>query len=307
MRLAVDSAAKALLTPKELADAIGASESALRRWVDAGDIHMSRTAGGHRRIPLQEAIRFIRESGATVVRPEILGLAGLESAPMIPPTRANAASTVDALFDALKAGDKAIARGLIVSAYLAGSSLAALFDGPMRFAIEKVGELWHHDERGILVEHRATAICVEIVAELRTLVPRVEETAPLALGGAPHGDPYNLPTMMAAAVLEEAGYRTINFGAHTPIALLADEALERKAKIVWLSLSSEQPASALRKEIRKLAETIAGHRAKVILGGRFAAESLPTTTRNVTLAGSMTELATFAREINVRKPAAKKQ
>src|SRR6185295_13435922 len=92
---------KSLLTPRELADAIGASESALRRWVDAGDIHMSRTAGGHRRIPVQEAIRFIRESGATVVRPEILGLAGLESAPMIPPTRANAPSTVDALFDAL--------------------------------------------------------------------------------------------------------------------------------------------------------------------------------------------------------------
>ena len=65
---------KSLLTPKDLADAIGASESALRRWIDGGRIRMSRTAGGHRRIPLQEAIRFIRQTGATIVRPELLGL-----------------------------------------------------------------------------------------------------------------------------------------------------------------------------------------------------------------------------------------
>ena len=68
------SNAKTLLTPKELAEVIGASESSLRRWVDAGSIRMSRTTGGHRRIPVAEAIRFIRESGATVVRPDLLGL-----------------------------------------------------------------------------------------------------------------------------------------------------------------------------------------------------------------------------------------
>src|SRR5271165_4212340 len=69
-----------LLTPKELADAIGASESSVRRWVDAGDIRMSRTAGGHRRILLPDAIQFIRKMGAAIVRPELLGLTDLNSA-----------------------------------------------------------------------------------------------------------------------------------------------------------------------------------------------------------------------------------
>src|SRR5688500_324070 len=68
-----DESGEVLLTPKELADAIGASESSLRRWVDRGRLPVSRTAGGHRRIPLATAIRFIRETGATVVRPELLG------------------------------------------------------------------------------------------------------------------------------------------------------------------------------------------------------------------------------------------
>src|SRR5215204_6409591 len=67
-----------LLTTKDLAEAIGASESSLRRWTDSGAIKTARTPGGHRRIPRGEAIRFIRETRATVVRPEILGLAGWE-------------------------------------------------------------------------------------------------------------------------------------------------------------------------------------------------------------------------------------
>ena len=70
---------KSLLTPKELAEALGASESSVRRWVDSGDIRIARTAGGHRRIPLTEAIRFIRLINAPVVRPELLGLGSLPS------------------------------------------------------------------------------------------------------------------------------------------------------------------------------------------------------------------------------------
>ena len=53
---------KSVLSPKELAAAIGVSESTLKRWADDGLIVFSRTAGGHRRIRLAEAIRFIREN-----------------------------------------------------------------------------------------------------------------------------------------------------------------------------------------------------------------------------------------------------
>src|SRR3954467_11206793 len=102
-----------LLTPKQLADAIGASESSLRRWVDAGSIRMSRTAGGHRRIPVAEAIRFIRESGATVVRPDLLGLDEIGS----PGDASGVVAAVpdeQRLFDALAAGERRVAGALIL-------------------------------------------------------------------------------------------------------------------------------------------------------------------------------------------------
>ena len=101
---------KALLTPKELAEAIGASESSVRRWVDGGDIRVARTAGGHRRSPLAEAIRFIRQLGAPVVRPDLLGLG--EMAIASTPTGAN---DEQLLFDQLRNGDERAAKGLVVS------------------------------------------------------------------------------------------------------------------------------------------------------------------------------------------------
>ena len=60
-------------------------------------------------------------------------------------------------------GHARVARGLILSWYLDGRTLPALFDGPVRAAMHKVGDLWRHDPRGILVEHRATEICAAAV------------------------------------------------------------------------------------------------------------------------------------------------
>lgn len=45
------------------ATTIGVTASRLRRWADAGQIRCTRTAGGHRRFPLSEVQRLVRERG----------------------------------------------------------------------------------------------------------------------------------------------------------------------------------------------------------------------------------------------------
>lgn len=299
----------ALVTPREIAEAIGASESSLRRWIDAGDIRISRTAGGHRRILLADAVQFIRKIGATVIRPQALGLADLASVD----TRAAAGADRDsALFEALTvphAGDSGpSARALILAWYLAGDSAASIFDGPVRSAMHRVGDLWKHDERGILVEHRATDTCIAALVSLRTLLPAApanEDRAPLALGGAPQGDPYQIPSMMAAIVLAEAAFREINFGANTPLELLADEARATNARLVWVSISAAQDPKALRPAIGKLSSALAGvasssasRRTHLVVGGAGAAACVPRGgAQGLVLVNSMTELAAFARGV----------
>jgi excisionase family DNA binding protein len=304
---------KTVLTPSELAAAIGVSESSMRRWIDAGVIATSRTVGGHRRIPMGEGLRFIRESRATVVRPELLGLSELMTIPRADdPGGAALPSAGDRLFDALGAGDEARARGIVLSLYLSGMSVPAISDGPVRDAMHRIGDLWQHSERGILVEHRATMIAIDAVQQLRMNLPEPRTDAPVALGGAPQGDPYLLPTLLAAATLRDAGYREINFGARTPVELLASAAREHRARIVWLAVSvAPDDPRAMQRQVRKLAEELShtggtgaspagGH---LVIGGRHAHEALPTRPPpNIHPVQSMTELAAFARGAALASP-----
>ena len=65
---------KQTLSPRELARALGVSESSLKRWADDGKIRFSRTVGGHRRIAVSDALQFARDAKLPLVRPDVLGL-----------------------------------------------------------------------------------------------------------------------------------------------------------------------------------------------------------------------------------------
>jgi excisionase family DNA binding protein len=253
---------KPLLTPKDLADAVGVSESSMRRWIDRGQVKLTRTAGGHRRIERAEAIRFIRTTGVPVVRSDILGL--IDSATAAAQSKRDEG---DQLFDALGAGDRTLARSLVVSWHLAGRSLAQLFDGPFRVALDRLGELWLRERSGILVEHRATDICIDIIHHLRDLLPAPVLGAPLAIGATPTDEWHSLPSQMAAAVVRECGMRDINYGAGAPIELLAEDAAAQNAKLVWLSATTP-PRRALAAQIQQLARELGQREIQLIIGGR---------------------------------------
>jgi len=285
---------KPILSPRELAIAIGVSESSLKRWADEGLIHVTRTAGGHRRIHISEAIRFVRATRATLVRPDVLGLPDVSAVVRDTPI---GDSDEERLFAYLQDGRAVEARGLLLSLYLAGQSVADICDGPLRRAMARLGELWQHGEAGILVEHRATDICVQAINQLRcTMEPPAD--APTAVGGAPAGDPYLLPSLAAATTLVAEGLRAVNLGPDTPTTVLQRAAVHHQAACVWLSVSSVSDASRLSDEIGALADRLAPAGTLLLLGGR-GVSALPTvpTAPHVHVCEMMLDLARVARRL----------
>lgn len=294
----VKAGTKALLTPRAVAEALGVSESSLKRWADDGVIRVSRTAGGHRRIALADAIRFARESGLQVERPSALGLEE------ILPARGTAeAGTSEALFVAFQHDDWRVARGLIVGAYVAGQSIAALCDGPIRAALSRAGELWQHGSDGIVIEHRAVDTCLQALSFIRSLIPAGGVDAPVALGAAIASDPYVLPSLMAALVLAEAGFREVNLGPNMPTEALAG-ALPRYAPwLVWRTASVAVDGQGLRRDLDGMLAVLAPQ-ASVVLGGRGVPAALFGLPERVHHLGSMSELAGFARGVCAMRPPA---
>lgn len=253
------------LSPSQLARAIGVSESSLKRWVDEGALTATRTIGGHRRISIAEAVRFIRKSGAAVVRPDLLGLA----VPKDLPTDWTEGAEVDsALYRALELGEATKVRAMVQGLYVAGWSPAAIFDGPFRRSLQALGELWQHADWGIVVEHRATSIAIAAVTQLRGIMASPASGAPTAVGGALGQDPYMLPSLMCATVLAEAGYADVNLGPVTPVSVLKNAIEFHGAKLAWASVSQTADPVQTSTDIDDVAKWCAARGCAFVVGGR---------------------------------------
>ncbi|MCC7145019.1 MAG: excisionase family DNA-binding protein [Phycisphaeraceae bacterium] len=301
-----------LLTPRQLAVVVGASESSVRRWVDDGEIHVARTSGGHRRIPLSEALRFIRQSRLSVVRPDLLGFptlsarkGPLDHAGQVGPDKHNGSdngngdgqSKADVLRLILESGDGPAAQGLMVGEYLDGEPLSAFFDGPLSDAMQKIGALWRNDLNGIVIEHRATDTCTQALQNLRGLIPKPAGTALRAVGGAVGGDSHSLASLMAALVLADLGFAVENYGADLPIDLLANEAERQEAALVWISWicpGSETAQQQVHKQLLAATEHLGRCGCQVVIGGRGWVNLPPTRPANLHTLANMSELAAFA-------------
>jgi methanogenic corrinoid protein MtbC1 len=258
---------KPIISPRELAAAIGVSESSLKRWSDEGHIRVAKTAGGHRRIAIGEAIRFVRTIGAPILKPELLGLNDVQPGG----DALISAAPAERLFELLREGHAREARGFVLSLYLSGQSVAEIADGPIRSAMDALGRLWQHDAGGIFIEHRATDICIQAVQQLRQLVER-PDAGMITIGCAPSGDPYLLPTMISCAALAAEGHRAVNLGPDTPFAALTAAVEQYVPHLVWLSISAVRDARELLDGLHALSVRLSERDVTLAIGGRAARE-----------------------------------
>jgi hypothetical protein len=212
------------LSPRQLADAIGVSESSLKRWADAGKLAVSRTEGGHRRISMTEAVRFIRDTGATVVRPDLLGLGA--------PARARGGTARGAKSAELTT-DAATVRAMLVARFLGGESFAALADELVLPAICRIEDLYPRDTKSELAARASSDAWTHAVAAVRGLCV-IAPDAPLALGGAREaGLGAMLRSAVVATVLAAEGLRVMDLGAHVGAGVLRAAVAAHQPAMAW--------------------------------------------------------------------------
>ncbi len=284
-------------SPREVADAVGVSESSVKRWIDAGALPAARTVGGHRRIGFEEAVAFIRRRGLAVARPDVLGLAEVVDTE---PELAAAPITEGLLAELFEAGRGDQARRLVVAAYLRGDALPALCDGPVAAFMEHVGRLWEEQRSGIATEHRAVDLFAQAFHQIRAAIPAPVLGAPVAVGAGASGEPYVLPSLMAATVLADLGFAVTNLGPDTPPDVLAETAEGAGAALVWYSVSQPPRAADVTTlgTLAVLADGLAPTGAEVVAGGR-AVNGLTSRWPNLRILPTMAALAEVGREVTL--------
>lgn len=251
------------LTPKQVARAIGVSDASLKRWCDKGVLASVRTAGGHRRISINAVVGFLRETGRSLVRPEMLGLPATTGTGMTVVNRA-----VEELVDALSRGDEARFQRVIFDLYLAGQKVSEIGDRTIVPAFRQIGDLWSRGQIEVYQERRACEICVRTLHRLECTLPIAADRAPLAIGGTASGDPYALATVLVELTLREVGWRAESLGCSLPASTLLAAVENLRPRLMWLSVSCLPDVNAFLAEYQPVFDAAARRGTAVVVGGR---------------------------------------
>jgi len=250
-----------LISPVQLARALGVGESTVKRWIDQGRIPARRTPGGHRRIPFEQAVAFIRGQSLAVVDPTALEL-------MEP-----GAASPETLVDVLRSPHPERVVPLIESLYAAGVDACELADRWIAPAMEKVGHGWETGTLSVTDEHGATTqVARALHALLRGRPARDDE--PLAVVAALAGDPYVVPGLCAELVLREAGFRVRNLGPNTPADDLARAIAKEPPRLLALSFSLADGTATPLRQRNALRDAARAAGCAVVVGGRGVADEI---------------------------------
>lgn len=280
------------LSPRQVAQAIGVSEATLKRWCDRGLIETQRTAGGHRRINPASVIEYLRGRQQAPIRPELLGLPTAKGGAV----RAleNGAALLSA---ALEAGDEERVRRLLFDFHLAGHSVDELGDRVIAPAFCALGEGWQHGQLEIYQERHACEMVLRWIHELRRRLRPPGPRAPLAIGGTPGIDSYEIPNALAELTLREEGWRAESLGCGMPMATIAAAVCRERPKLVWLSVSTLDKVKDFVAEYQSFYRASSETGAAVIIGGRAWTAELRQQIVYDGHAETLAHLAAFARTV----------
>ena len=278
------------LSTTDAARALAVSVSTVKRWVDEGILPARVTAGGHRKLLRSEVLAVARKENLPRGEPAETGAAG-----------GNPATVSRVLLDALVAGNGAAANSVVRRGYSAGLSIEALADHVVAPVMADVGHRWETGRLDVWHEHRATQLCAAALHDLRReLEARAERNRPVAVGAAPEGDPYSLPTLLAQMVLLDAGWEAVNLGPNTPLASLTRAVRELRPRMVWLSVTYTRNEEEFLGSYRDFYRAAEQQGVAVAVGGQALAAPVRSSMGYTTHGDGMSHLAAFARTLHPR-------
>lgn len=285
-----------LLSPRQVAKAIGVSESSLKRWCDRGLISTERTAGGHRRMRLGDVLAYLRQSDHKLVEPSVLGLASAKGSGERVLSRAS-----DQFADALLNGNEDAAMQVVYDLFLAHVKVSEIIDVVVTGAFRGIGAGWECGEVDIYEERRGCQICERVLHSVASALPKPFEDAPIAIGGAVSGDQYTLPSASVELVLRDLGWRATSLGNDLPFASLQKAVTDAQPRLFWVSTSYIEDEEAYIAGINALYDFTASRGVALLLGGRAITKEVQARLRYTVFCENMDRLTAFAESI-YRKP-----
>jgi excisionase family DNA binding protein len=254
-----------VLSPRELARAIGVSESSLKRWADDGRIRFSRTAGGHR-LYSQHDIDTLKwmvdrqNEGLSISRAmelwrqlESEGQDPLQAmaSTQMPAIEISASSpTGDVLKNVRQAWisacmlfDEAQSEQILSQAFAVYPVDTVCFD-VLQKGLAEVGEGWYRGEVTVQQEHFISELAIRRMETLiATSAPPVRPGRILV--GCPPQEEHVFSTLLLTLLLRRRGWDVVYLGANVPAMRIEPTLDSAKPQLVIMAAQHLSTAATL--------------------------------------------------------------
>lgn len=283
---------KDLVSPRQVAQAISVSESSLKRWCDKGLIPTVYTAGGHRRIPVNGVLSYLREVGLEIHNPEILGLPKSTTGGGF----RKLLEEKERLIQALVSADEEVCIEVVLNLYLANYPMSEICDDVLAQSFAEIGEKWCTGEVAVYQERRSCELCHRVMHEVRRVFPELNANAPIAVGGTVDGDPYTLASSMAELVLRDLGWRANSLGNMLPFSSLVHAICDTRPKLFWVSVSAIRNEESFLDQFDRLSCMAFDNNVTLVVGGKGLTENVRKRMKYSAYCDNFRHLANVAQE-----------
>jgi excisionase family DNA binding protein len=204
---------KMFLKTKDLAKILGVSEATIKNWSREGLLKFHKTIGGHRRFPIEEIVKFIKDN-------KIIDLAGFSNADVNTLTyiifEDYEELSKELLNYMLNKSQKEVENLLKIILFSFGVIKA--FDLIVSKSLSELGLLSEKGEISVDQEHIASSKIIESIINLKNLFEAKKKKKIKLVITSLEGDIHEIPLRIIDFILTYEGYNVIYVGANTPYA-----------------------------------------------------------------------------------------
>ncbi|QDU79616.1 Helix-turn-helix domain protein [Polystyrenella longa] len=250
------------LTPKQVARAMGVSESSVKRWCDAGEIVSTLTAGGHRRLSHESVQQFLRNNNHLDVDPDIFSL-NFSFGKSDRALHRGKENFAEALLD----GSEARLRQIVTDYLQAGHKPALIFDQILFAARAEVRKMIEDKQVDPYVDRLGTEICLRLMFEIRSNFLPPDSNSPSALTVGLDGSPDSLRVEAAEVLLYHEGWNARAIGCLIPFAQLKLLLQQHEPGLVYIDVEQIRDSSSFFHELSQVQQVAQQVGTALFIGG----------------------------------------
>lgn len=152
-------------------------------------------------------------------------------------------------------------------------STPVLIDRVLMPVLHEVGDRWRSGSIRPYQEHLATSMIKSLLESLRPFHAK-PTSGPEFLVTTPAGQVHEMGALMAAVIAATEGWRVTYLGPNLPAEEIAAAALQRKARVIGLSVVYPPDDPLLEQELRRLRQLLPSE-VEIVVGGRAASNYVP--------------------------------